>query len=754
MRRLPDSARQEPLDALETVEGTVAELIFRNDENGYTVLTLDDADETTVVGTLPFLAVGEPVRLTGRWSEHPDYGRQFAATAYTQMTPQTPEAVYQYLSGGLVSGVGPVLARRLIDRFGKDTLEILQHQPQETAQVKGISQAKAENIAAQLREKRDFRDLMLFLYPLGIGSGKALRIYRHYGRQARQRILDDPYRLADEVFGIGFLTADRLAMELGLDPQAPQRLKSALLYVLTQAAGQGHTLLPESVWVQQAQTLIQARIDLSDPVLRRLLEQADLVLGNRADASPFAALEGLYRAEQEAAQRLLFLLQGRPRKAAQLCQLPAAETAIEAASRTQQITVSEQQRDALKLVLGQTVSILTGGPGTGKTTLLKLLCDCLEAQQARILLAAPTGRAAKRLSEATGRPAKTLHRLLSLTVDQTGSVHGSLASVAAPLEADLVVVDEASMIDALLFNTLVQRVPPGCRLLLVGDADQLPSVGAGDVLRDLIRSGQVPTTRLTQVFRQSDESLIIHNAHRIHQGIRPRLDQSKDSPFLFIPKEQADAVAQAVVRLMKQVLPEQYGLDPVRDVFVLTPTRKGPAGTQQLNQKLQALLFPDSHTREGLKAHGSFFGVGDRVMQTRNNYDLIASTKEGKEAGVFNGETGTVHAVDEASALLHVLFDDDRLVPYDRAALEDLELAYAMTVHKSQGSEYPVVVLALSPGPPQLLTRNLLYTAVTRARDKLLLVSSRPVLDRMLANRSSLERWTMLAEALQQGRAG
>ena len=741
------------------LEGLVYTIVFRNDQNGYTVLVLDHDNGPTVVGTLPFLSAGESVRFFGRWTEHPDYGSQFAAAHYELMAPKTTQAIEQYLASGLIRGIGKALARRLTRAFGTETLDILREQPEEAARIKGISLDKAHLIASQLREKKDFQDLVMLLAPLGVGSGKALRIYRTLGADAIRLISENPYRLADEVFGIGFLTADRLARNLGLDMQSPARLGSALKFVLTQAAYNGHTYLPETVLLQQAGALLQQ--DLADPeaILRLCCEQHQLVRSGRIFGDPSdgrVALASLFYTENVAARRLRQLLHAQPARCRHLCDPRLADAAISDSCVKQDLVLAPEQKDALRQALKEPVMILTGGPGTGKTTILRLLCDCLEAHGGQVLLAAPTGRAAKRLGEATGRPAKTLHRLLNLhiTTDDCVQALAFRAQAEKKLSADLVVVDEASMIDVFLLRSLLEAVEPGNRLLLVGDADQLPSVGPGDVLRNLIESDRVPAARLTQVFRQSAQSLIIRNAHRIHDGLWPELDQSKDSQFLFIPKENADSVAQAVVRLTQEILPRQYGLAPLRDVFVLTPSRKGNAGTLALNQVLQQVLLPPAEQRAGMRSHGRFFGMGDKVMQMRNNYDLAwqtAGDEQQEGNGVFNGETGTVVSVDDASDSLQVQFDDDRLVVYDRASLEDLELAYALTVHKSQGSEYPVVVLAIAPGAPQLLSRNLLYTAVTRARQKLLLVSSRRVIGRMLANVQAQQRYSFLKDYLVHG---
>ncbi|MEA4888714.1 MAG: ATP-dependent RecD-like DNA helicase [Clostridiaceae bacterium] len=744
-----------PVSAVAVLEGVIVSIIFRNEQNGYTVCTLDGASEPTAVGTLPFLAEGESVRLYGQWGKHPDYGEQFMVDHYELIAPKTEAAILQYLSSGLIKGIGEKTARRLVKTFGIETLDVLRDHPEMSAAVKGIGPDKAGKIAGQLQEKKDYQDLILLLSPLGIGTGKILRIYRRYGSDAIRLISENPYCLADEVFGIGFLTADLLARKIGLDPKSPGRIASALRYVLMQAVYNGHTYVPQTVLQRQAFELLH--LSDSDHALidESLINSQQIIRSGRQfgdTEDQRISLAPLFITERMSADRLIILLKSKPAAFADWCDPVRAAKAVADSCGKQNLVLAPEQNEALLQALQHTVLILTGGPGTGKTTIIRLLCDCLRNRGGRVLLAAPTGRAAKRMTETTGLPAKTLHRLLELQVnaDDAQQVLEYRTQSTVQLACDLLIVDEASMIDTFLFKSLLDSVVPGTRLVLVGDADQLPSVGPGYVLRNLIDSNCVSVVRLTKIFRQSAESLIVRNAHRIHNGEWPEIDQSKDSQFLFIPKESAEDIAMAVAKLMQNILPQQYGFDVMRDVQVLTPSRKGPAGMQSLNVTLQQVLLP--HQDQGvIKAHGTGFGVGDKVMQIRNNYDLawqLSSAPDTTGSGVFNGETGLVLELDADDDSLVVLFDEDRLVRYDRASLDDLDLAYAITVHKSQGSEYPVVILAIPAGAPQLLTRNLLYTAVTRAKMKLLLITSRKTLGQMLKNNQTYNRHTLFKDWL------
>jgi exodeoxyribonuclease V alpha subunit len=758
----------------ETVlKGQIEEVIFESETSGYRVLAVSGAENFIAVGYAPAVAPGEMVELTGCFVEHPQYGRQFKFSHCRPLLPDSEDAIYHYLCSGLIKGIGPRTAARLIQQFGARTLEVLRHEPQEVAKIKGIGSRRAERMAAQLAEKLEYQDLMLLLSPHGIGTGLIFRIYRQWGAGAVERIRKNPYDLADEIDGIGFLTADRVARALGLAPDAPARLAGALKYRLLQALYEGNTWLPRTELLTDAARLIHQPEENLIPFLDDLIRKGDVIAFDSLQPLPAddlgppgatdgdatrhgrrLALPGYFEIEKSAAFLLQRLLRSVPSRFPEWCDAATAQSVIDRTSQDLNLKLAREQNLALQMALREPFSILTGGPGTGKTTIIRVLTECFRREGGKVLLAAPTGRAARRLSELTGCPAKTIHRLLALPLygspEPPGLGIDEMTDVT--LNCDLLVVDEVSMLDVVLFRSLLEAIPPGTRVLMVGDANQLPAIGPGQVLTDLLQSKAVPAVCLTEIFRQSAQSLIVRNAHQILHGQRLEIDQSFASSFIFVVREPAEAVAQAVIRLYTDILPNQYGLDVKRDVQVLTPAHKGPAGTVALNQALQGPIDEDT----ALNAHGVWFGPDDKVMQMRNQYELSWTLADGPKdqpvrgKGVFNGEMGRVKAVDPEEDELTVLFDDGREVGYDRAALEDLDLAYAVTIHKSQGSEYPVVILAIPPTAPRLLTRNLLYTGVTRARQKLLLVSSRQTIAAMLANEQTSRRYTTLGEWLQQ----
>lgn len=746
--------RMNPVET-DILEGIVESVIFRNESNGFTVFAIDGDEPVIAVGPIPDLSEGDSVRLFGIWTEHPEFGRQFKVNRHEPITPRSSEALVAYLSSGLIRGIGPKTALKLVRAFGDKTLDILMHHPEKTAAIKGLTRKHADAISAQLREKQDYQELVLLLSPLGIGHGRILKIYKAWGSQATARIRLDPYRLADEFSGIGFRTADRLALGMGADRMGASRLAAAVRFWLNQSLQSGHTWMSEPDVLQGTARMLELsdhdplRQAIHQLVSEERLQLCDLPSSDRLKVRKLA-LPAIYQTEKNLVDRIHLLSDSPPNRFPDWQNKEVARRLVRK-SRESEPELSDEQCKAMETILSAQMSLLTGGPGTGKTTMIRALCHCIQEEGGRVLLAAPTGRAARRLGEAAGLEAKTLHRLLALPIrDETSMNVLPLADPPVTLQADFIVVDEASMLDCFLFFHLLRAIEPGTRLLLTGDSDQLPSIGPGQVLRDLLDSDTLPVVRLTRIFRQAGQSLIVRNAHKIREGLWLELDQSLESSFLWISRESPETMAQAAIRLCEQILPGQYGCDLLRDVQVLTPIRKGPSGIQELNRKLQLVL--NGKAGKTINSHGTDFAIGDKVIQMKNQYDLAWNSIRSKETGqgVMNGETGVITAVNPSERTLRVLFDDERAVVYDETSLEDLDLAYAITIHKSQGSEYPTVVLVLPPTAPALLSRHLIYTAVTRAKSRLFLISSKAVILRALANDRTAHRNTCLGPWLSQ----
>lgn len=708
---------------METLDGLIERITFFNPENGYTVLRLKVkgwADPVTVVGNLPELAIGESLRLHGRWGNHATYGRQFQAERCEQVLPATTEGIRRYLGSGLIKGIGPRTADKIVDTFGPETLYVIDSQPQRLREVPDIGQKRYRIITEAWQTQKAIKEVMVFLQGHGISAGLAIKVYKQYGDGAIGVVRSDPYRLARDIWGIGFKTADKIARALGLPPDAPSRLEAGLVFVVSELADDGHTFAPQSELLNQASALLEVPAEALRPALSRLISNERLRRDKVAEHDAIY-LPPFLHAEAWLAMQLKRLM-NTPARPMQL-----SLTRFNA-------DLSPEQMSAVHMAMESKVSILTGGPGTGKTTTLRALILALEMTGRRYALASPTGRAAKRLSQATGREAKTIHRLLGYSPDGTYKHNED-----NPLEIDMLVVDETSMLDLVLAYHLLKAVPAAARVLLVGDVDQLPSVGAGDVLRDIIRSERVPVTRLTSIFRQAEGSGIIQNAHRIIHGQMPIFNKNvaEGGDFFLFEQEEEAEVAKWVVEVVSNRVPARFGLDPLREVIVLSPMYRGSAGVGALNENLQAVLNPAAPGKAEKTIGGRTFRVGDRVMQLRNNYNH----------DVYNGDIGQVTGIDLEMQRLEVNFEGT-WVEYDWTELDEITHAYAASVHKVQGSEYPAIVLALLPRHYMLLQRNLLYTAVTRAQKLCVIVGSRRAIAMAVNNDKVAQRWSGLEERL------
>jgi exodeoxyribonuclease V alpha subunit len=743
------------------LEGTLERITFHSAEDGYTVARLMPHGKSylvTIVGKLLGVRPGETLALEGEWQEHREHGRQFLVTSYRTLMPATIDGIKRYLGSGLIKGIGPATAKKITETFGKYTLEVLEREPDRLVEVPGLGRKKVELIKQAWREQQQIKEVMLFLQELGLPTGLAVKIYKQYGDEAMALVREQPYRLADEVYGIGFLTADQIASGLGIPHDDPRRIGAGLRYTLSQATEDGHCYLPADELISRAAALlgvteVQAEAVLNDPVLAGEIEIVSNWLekatkSSRADTSernelthsathPLTDSSSVYlkplaMAEQGVASAIMRLMRA-PSAISGFYRAANWPRVFDHLAERRAINLAERQQQAVQMALTEKVSVLTGGPGTGKTVSLRTVVDLLRVRGYKPLLASPTGRAAKRLAEATAAEASTIHRLLEYS-PQNGPHFRRNAEW--PLECDLLVIDEVSMLDILLANHLLKAVPLHAHVLLVGDADQLPSVGPGSVLRDLLRSGVVPSVHLDVIFRQAAGSGIALNARRINQGELPEFKDYDD--FFFFGASEPERCAALTVELVVERIARRFGFDPRRDVQVLSPMHKGAAGVANLNRLLQEALNPPGQGKAE-RGYGSVvFRVGDRVLQQRNNYDL----------DVYNGDVGVVAAIDELEQSLTVRFDDDREVAYDWSQLDELTLAYALSVHKSQGGEYPVIVLPVLMQHYALLQRNLLYTAVTRARQLVVLVGDRKAVAVAVGNARVQERYTGLVERL------
>ncbi len=728
----------------EMLYGTVEAVVFQNHENGYTVLRLrsQDGERITVVGTVPMIVVGERLAITGRWTAHASYGRQFEADLLERMMPETNEEILAYLSSRAVKGIGEKTAQRIVAAFGAHSLDILENEPEKLAQVQGISLSKAKEMSESFRRQVGMRRLIEFLTAHHLSAELAMRLYRAYGEFAVDALQDDPYLLTQPYFGGDFAQVDAFALELGVEADNERRVEAGLLFELTFNENNGHTFIPRGKLAAATAMLLGLEEMVVDAGIIRLSQMGQLEIDTVAGLEACYVRE-LYAAETAICVRIWEMAEHPPKEPTHL------EEHLSQLQAEAEVDYAARQLDAIRAAALNRVMIVTGGPGTGKTTTMAGILGLFDKLNLTTLLAAPTGRAAKRLSECTGREASTIHRLLEAQYDQETGLMCFFHDEETPLKADALVVDEVSMVDVLLMQSLLRALPKNCRLILVGDPDQLPSVGPGNLFSDLIRSGVVPTVRLTEIFRQAQESLIVMNAHAVNHGELPDLSVKKQD-FFFMKRHTAADLVQTIQELCSRRLPQNMGIDPT-DIQVLSPTRKNEAGTRNLNKQLQAVLNPPAPGKKE-KTYGDYsFREGDRVMQIRNNYDILWKKVDGlgSGAGIFNGDIGQITEIDPMEEQLTVVFED-REAKYDFAMLSELEPAYAMTVHKSQGSEYRAVILTAWPGSRYLLTRSVLYTAITRAKDLLIVVGNEEVIAAMVHNDRQTRRYSGLKLRLQQ----
>lgn len=729
---------------LEILQGAVSAVVYQNYENGYAVLRLNlgGGQTVTVVGTIPLPAVGERLMVTGKWSTHANYGRQFEAEFLERLMPQTSVEILNYLSSRVIKGIGPRTASRIVEMFGEQTLAIMEREPERLSEVPGISREKARKIGEEFKLHVGIRQIMEFFALHHLSAELAVQVYKRYGDSTMELLYDDPYLLMDEELNASFGAVDQFAISLGVAGDDPRRVEAGTLFELSYNLIGGHCFLPEEKLIAATARLLQ--LDSDEPVkqgIARLLE-ADRLVRERLAGITVIYLPELHEAETECTRMLLdFAGHSFPEPR-------GLDRQIQAIAKESGIEYSEEQTQAIREAATSGLLLITGGPGTGKTTILRGILELLGQNQLRCLLAAPTGRAAKRLTEVTGEDASTIHRLLEAGIDPATGKMFFARDAENPLKCDAVIVDEMSMVDVSLLYSLLQAIPTGKRLILVGDPDQLPPVGPGFPFGDMLRSGSLPTVRLTEIFRQAQKSLIVMNAHRVNQGEMPDL-KCVSSDFFFMRRTSEEAVCALIRDLCATRLPQKMGI-PTDQIQVLSPTRKGAVGTVNLNRLLQAALNPQSPDKKE-RSYGDYqFREGDRVMQIRNNYDILWKKADGSTvgAGIFNGDVGRIQTIDPASETLTVLFDD-RLAEYDFTQLGELEPAYAMTVHKSQGSEYRAVILTAWNGSPYLLSRSILYTAITRARELLIIVGREETVGVMVENARKNRRYSGLKLRLQ-----
>lgn len=725
------------------MSGSVDRIVFRNEQNGYSVIELSvDGALVTAVGTMPYISVGEDVKLLGIFKNHPTFGEQFSVEVCERSMPTTTAAILKYLSSGAIKGIGATTASKLVERFGERTLEIIEKEPERLTEIKGVTREKAKKISEEFGKIFGIRELMIYLGKYGITPEEAIKIYKIYGQEATERINANPYLLCEEPLEVSFERADKLAYALKQPQENKCRIRAGIVYVLTHNMNNGHTCLPKDKLLLAAASFLEVSEEQAETALEELVNDGTLQL-DFIDGREFIFTNKMHQVEVYAAGRLEMMLKFPAQR------ISGAQGYIEAIEAEHGIKYAALQKKAITMALEEGILILTGGPGTGKTTTLNAIIDILEQNGERVCLAAPTGRAAQRMSVVTGREAKTIHRLLEVQwdADDKPTFKRNEKNL---LDCDAIILDEVSMVDVALFEGVLRALPLGCRLIMVGDSDQLPSVGAGNVLSDLIKSEVIPTVELKEIFRQSLESLIVTNAHKIVNGELPELSV-RDNDFFFLNVSDQQIISDTIRDLYSKRLPAKYGYSSLFDIQVIAPGKKGPLGTVTINKVLQAEVNPPARAKKEININGTTFREGDKVMQVRNNYNIIFAREDGTSGeGIFNGDIGILLSIDKADSSLVVQFDD-KYAKYDLENAGDLDLAYAITVHKSQGSEFEAVVMPMYFGAPQLYYRNLLYTAVTRARSMIVMVGTPWTIKKMVENSKKTLRYSGLCHFLTRG---
>lgn len=724
-----------------TIEGIIEDVIFRNEVNGYTVAKLRTSDGTvTIVGNAAFINIEEMVEVEGEWIYHDNFGEQLKFESIKTTIPSTLKGIENYLASGLLPYIGPKTAEHIVEAFGEDSLDIIQNTPEKLKCIPGIGQKKIEKISEAYEEQREIKDIMVYLQQFDITVNNGIKIYKKYGSDTIKLISENPYRLSEDIYGIGFKTADSLAQSMGIDLNSTYRIEAGLKFTMMKSAGDGHCYLPKEELIAKTSSILQIDGSLIDESIKDLIFKQNFHIVNEEDKT-LVYYAPYHLAENNVATKIVEL----SRQEFKDLEVDV-EKEIERIQEEKSIQFDEKQLIAIKESVQNGLVVITGGPGTGKSTIIDAIIKIFQDLEMKVLLAAPTGRAAKRMTETTGIESKTIHRLLEYSFLEEDMAFNKDED--SPVEADVIIIDESSMIDILLMNSLLKAIDQGTRVILVGDIDQLPSVGAGNVLRDIINSEKIKVVMLDKIFRQAEESMIVVNAHKINKGEAPILN-GKDKDFFFLSKNNPIESLETIIELNKTRLPKFYNYDPLRDIQVLTPMKKGDVGINSLNKKLQESLNPRSTFKAEKKFGDELFRVGDKVMQIKNNYNLEWKKVNGgltaeKGEGVFNGDFGFIQSIDHEANNLKVIFDEDKIVEYSFNNLDELKLAYAITVHKSQGSEFPVVIMPVHWGPPMLLTRNLIYTGITRARELVVLVGEERFLRMMIQNNRITKRYSSL----------